>query len=161
MGDCRAVAGWYNPTEGKWRTDVLGQGQDHIATNPVETERVRSEHPTKRDTVIIDRGFTPRLVGATQPTRAYGDDNLKTSKADMDDATGEMYPKNDGRYLSSEPEVVVRHLCKESEEEELRSLIVATDGCLVWDKITSEEAFLLLAAHSAHTRHPLIAIRSP
>ncbi|WVF69344.1 hypothetical protein IAT40_004120 [Kwoniella sp. CBS 6097] len=164
MGDCRAVAGWYNPTQGTWRTDVLSQ--DHNAANPVEAEKVRSEHPTERDNVIIDQGFTPRLVGNAQPTRAFGDDSLKTSKPDMDEieracsveyyhaknrATGEMFPKNDGPYMGSEPEVIIRHLRKESEGEELRFLIVATDG--LWDKITSEEAVLLLAAHSAHPHH--------
>ncbi|OCF41513.1 hypothetical protein I317_04716 [Kwoniella heveanensis CBS 569] len=168
LGDCRAVAGWYNPTLGRWRTDVLSQ--DHNAANPVEAERVRSEHPTERDTVIINQGYTPRLVGNAQPTRAFGDDNLKTSKADMDEiekacsvkythsknkATGEMFPKNDGPYMGSEPEVAIRHLRKESEGEELRFLIVATDG--LWDKLTSEEAVLLLAAHSAHAHHTPIS----
>jgi hypothetical protein len=37
LGDCRAVAGWYNPETDMWRCDVLST--DHAVSNPDEANR--------------------------------------------------------------------------------------------------------------------------
>jgi pyruvate dehydrogenase phosphatase len=36
-GDCRAVAGWWVPEDGKWRVDILSE--DQMGDNPAEQER--------------------------------------------------------------------------------------------------------------------------
>lgn len=70
-------------------------------------------------------------------------------------------------YLTAEPEVVCRELHPASGED-LKFLIMATDGreplyftrvrdltlWSVWDRMSSEEATLLISAHVAHPHHP-------
>ena len=38
LGDCRAVAGWWNPVLGTWRCDVLTDSGDMNAENPLDAE---------------------------------------------------------------------------------------------------------------------------
>jgi len=73
------------------------------------------------------------------------------------------------------PDVVSRDLHPHSGEES-RFLILASDGCkcfsealgqplikqlIVWDRLSSEEAALLMSAHLAHPTHPDIPKVTP
>ncbi|GFZ44558.1 hypothetical protein JCM24511_02282 [Saitozyma sp. JCM 24511] len=57
-------------------------------------------------------------------------------------------------YMNSEPEVIHRKLHNDSGES-LKFLILGVDG--VFDRVTSEEATLLMAAYLEHKNHPPIA----
>ncbi|OCF43111.1 hypothetical protein I317_03080 [Kwoniella heveanensis CBS 569] len=158
-GDCRAVAGWQG-VDGKWRCDTLTE--DQMGENPREVERMKSEHPaSERDTVI--KGG--RVQGGLQPTRAFGDAVYKWTSAEgaaIADAFREegdkprpVRPWNyTPPYVTARPEVTYRKLRNERGER-LRFIIMATDG--LWDRLTSEEATLLLASYLAHPKHADIA----
>ncbi|WVW84565.1 hypothetical protein I302_106599 [Kwoniella bestiolae CBS 10118] len=162
IGDARAVPGWYNEREGKWRVDTLSQDQE--CGNPDEVERLKANH-FDQENVVLDEGFTPRLLGNMQPSRAFGDDGLKLTKsekesielagqvkfvADESPFTKKTVPYIDPPYMDAEPEIVIRKL-RENQDEKLKFLVIATDG--LWDKISSEEAILLLSAHYTHPKH--------
>ncbi|WVF66667.1 hypothetical protein IAT40_001408 [Kwoniella sp. CBS 6097] len=154
-GDCRAVAGWQGP-DGKWRCDTLTE--DQMGENPREVERMKNEHPaSERDTVI--RGG--RVQGGLQPTRAFGDAVYKWTGAqgaaiadafkEEGDKPRPVRPWNyTPPYVTARPEVTYRKL-RSAQGEKLRFIVMATDG--LWDRITSEEATLLLASYLSHPKH--------
>ncbi|KAK8844684.1 hypothetical protein IAR55_006533 [Kwoniella newhampshirensis] len=159
VGDCRAVAGWQGP-DGRWRCDVLTE--DQMGENPKEIARVQSEHPASERDTVIQRG---RVQGGLQPTRAFGDAVYKwtidQNKVISDAFKAEGVKPRAQRpwnftppYVSGKPEVTYRNLHTENGEK-LKFLIMATDG--LWDRITSEEATLLLASYMAHPTHNEIA----
>ncbi|WWC96007.1 hypothetical protein V866_002874 [Kwoniella sp. B9012] len=168
LGDVRAVAGWYNVKEGKWRVDILSQDQE--CGNPSEVKRLNAQH-FDQDNVVLNEGFTPRLLGNMQPSRAFGDDGLKLTKADKRSIelagqvnfvgeespfTKKTVPYIDPPYMDAEPEITIRNL-RENDDEKLKFLVIATDG--LWDKLSSEEVILLLSAHSTRPKHPSIPKR--
>lgn len=90
-GDCRAVAGVWEPTsdgKGTWRVDVLTE--DQTAENPNEVQRyvlrlrdiqwlisslsIISEHPRTEEQDVVRNG---RILGGLQPSRAFGDARYK------------------------------------------------------------------------------------
>ncbi|WVR03177.1 hypothetical protein IAU60_000168 [Kwoniella sp. DSM 27419] len=159
VGDCRAVAGWQG-ADGRWRCDTLTE--DQMGENPREIERMRSEHPaSERDTVI--KGG--RVQGGLQPTRAFGD---ATYKWTLPQATaiaeafkqGGVKPRSvrpwyyTPPYVTANPVVTYRKLHNE-DGEKLKFVVMATDG--LWDRLTSEEATLLVASYLAHPKHNDIA----
>ncbi|ORY23538.1 phosphatase 2C-like domain-containing protein [Naematelia encephala] len=154
-GDCRAVAGWQD-AEGKWRCDVLTE--DQMGENPREIARLQAEHPRERDTVIS----AGRIQGGLQPTRAFGDAVYKWSRTEHQAVkaafssqglkTRSQRPTHlTPPYVTARPEVTYRKI-HPSNKETLRFVIMATDG--LWDRITSEEATLLLASYLSHPTHP-------
>ncbi|EIW73223.1 hypothetical protein TREMEDRAFT_24534 [Tremella mesenterica DSM 1558] len=153
-GDCRAVAGWESP-DGTWKCDVLSE--DQMGENPNEVTRMQSEHPNEQD--VIKNG---RVQGGLQPTRAFGDAIYKWTTNQYNqikgafDAEDEKFRKQrpynfTPPYVTARPEVAYRHLQPESGEK-LRFVIMATDG--LWDRMTSEEATLLMASYLSHPTHP-------
>ncbi|KAL7420258.1 hypothetical protein Q5752_005227 [Cryptotrichosporon argae] len=151
-GDCRAVAGWQAP-DGSWRCDVLTA--DQMGENPGEVERMKREHPGEEDTVIVNG----RVQGGLQPTRAFGDAIYKWTReqglaiAEIFKAEG-LRPRvprpnhNTPPYVTARPEVTYRSLDGGPGGEKLRFVVMATDG--LWDRITSEEATLLVASYLKH-----------
>ncbi|WVO16054.1 hypothetical protein L204_103719 [Cryptococcus depauperatus] len=155
-GDCRAVAGWQG-IDGQWRCDVLTE--DQMGENPREIERIISEHPPHEKDTAIRKG---RVLGGLQPTRAFGDAIYKWTNqqvaeiADMFSAEGQKSRLSRPHsytppYVTAKPEVAYRKLHSKSGEE-LKFIIMATDG--LWDRLTSEEATLLVASYLAHSSHP-------
>ncbi|KAK4684063.1 pyruvate dehydrogenase phosphatase, partial [Tremellales sp. Uapishka_1] len=152
LGDARAVAGWWNPSTSTWRCDTLTQ--DMMGDNPAEVARVQAEHPGE-DTAI----HSGRLLGYCQPTRAFGDAELYRVNGEQrfynEVFQTRVRPTVDGKsltppYGSDTPEVTFRKLHPDNGEE-LKFLIVATDG--LWDRLSSEEATLLMAGYLAHPAH--------
>ncbi|KAK6908286.1 hypothetical protein I203_102287 [Kwoniella mangroviensis CBS 8507] len=160
-----AVTGWYNDKEGKWRVDILSQHQE--CGNPSEVKRLKAQH-FDQDNIVLKESFTPRLLGNMQPSRAFGDDALKLTKADKQSIelagqvkfvgeespfTKKTVPYIDPPFMDAEPEITIRKL-RGNDNEKLKFLVIATDG--LWDRICSEEVILLLSAHSTHPKHPPI-----
>ncbi|WVQ94266.1 hypothetical protein IAU59_001345 [Kwoniella sp. CBS 9459] len=154
-GDCRAVAGWQG-ADGKWRCDTLTE--DQMGDNPREVERMKNEHPASERHTVIKGG---RVQGGLQPTRAFGDAVYKWTSAEgaaIADAFREegdkprpVRPWNyTPPYVTARPEVTYRKL-KNEQGEKLRFIVMATDG--LWDRLTSEEATLLLASYLSHPKH--------
>ncbi|WVQ66551.1 uncharacterized protein L199_004733 [Kwoniella botswanensis] len=147
-GDCRAVAGWWNPKEKKWRCDILTE--DHNGHNPKECDRIDNEHPEEERGHIMKPVPEMRMFGQLQPTRVFGDHAYKWRYDDWveQESPQRTFKKEDRKfrktppYATAEPEVVWRDL-HANEEEELKFVILATDG--LWGRMTSEEAFLLTA----------------
>ncbi|CAK9779770.1 unnamed protein product [Cutaneotrichosporon oleaginosum] len=147
-GDCRAVAGWYGPNG--WRSDTLSE--DQMGDNPKEVARMRAEHPPYEGDTVIRNG---RVQGGLQPTRAFGDAVYKWTTVqgeavnalikDAGEKPRSIRPWNfTPPYVTARPEVEYRPL-KGANGEKLRFVVLATDG--LWDRITSEEATLLMAAY--------------
>ncbi|WWC62461.1 uncharacterized protein I303_105057 [Kwoniella dejecticola CBS 10117] len=169
IGDSRAVAGWLDEESGQWRVDVLSQDQE--CGNPAEVKRLQNMHSPPLSDAVIDEGYTPRLLGNLQPSRAFGDDCSKLTRAEKESLslagqintlpeespfTKKPISYDDAPYMDAWPEIVIRNLRnKENPNEKLEFLIIATDG--LWDKISSEEAILLLAAHSSESAESRIA----
>ncbi|WVQ81289.1 hypothetical protein IAT38_003412 [Cryptococcus sp. DSM 104549] len=166
VGDTRAIAGWWNPREGKWRCDVLTN--DAMGDNPVEAQRVIDEHPEdEAETAMFDdgKGNGRRVLGGLQITRSFGDEDYKLDHEEWKEinrAVGQQVPRRKWRwfdecpsktppYITAEPEVVWRDLHPDNGEE-LKFVLLATDG--LWDRMTSEEASLLLASHLAAQHSP-------
>ncbi|RSH89527.1 hypothetical protein EHS25_002077 [Saitozyma podzolica] len=155
-GDCRAVAGWEG-VDGKWRCDVLTE--DQMGENPREVERMKSEHPRSEASSVIRNG---RVQGGLQPTRAFGDAVYKWT-SEQNSAMERAYAARGLKlrkerpghltppYVTARPEVTYRQI-HPSSGERLRFLVMATDG--LWDRITSEEATLLVASYLSHPNHP-------
>jgi len=154
-GDCRAVAGWQDE-EGNWRCDVLTE--DQMGENPREVERLRSEHPPSEKDTVIRRG---RILSGLQTTRAFGDAAYKWT-AQQTAAVVEAFAKEGSKaysarqgsstppYVTARPEVTYRKL-RARGGDQLRFIVMATDG--LWDRITSEEATLLVASYLSHPKH--------
>ncbi|WWC70669.1 uncharacterized protein I206_104620 [Kwoniella pini CBS 10737] len=163
VGDSRAVAGWYDEKTCKWRVDTLSQDQE--CGNPAEIERLQNMHSPPLKDVVLDEGFTPRLLGNLQPSRAFGDDSSKLNRAEKKSIAeaGQLTPMpeeslftkkpisyDDPPYMDACPEILIRNLRNnENPNEKLKFLIIATDG--LWDKISSEESILLLSAHLSNS----------
>nr|ODN73091.1 hypothetical protein L203_06683 [Cryptococcus depauperatus CBS 7841] len=155
-GDTRAVAGWWNEEEKTWRCDVLTQ--DCMGDNPVEVQRMVAEHPEdEKDTVVCDVGSGARVLGGLQPTRAFGDSIYKAEHTTWQESYdhGKRWRKFDEcpnktpPYATAKPEIAWRDIHPENGEE-LKFVVIATDG--LWDRMTSEEASHLLAAHLANPK---------
>ncbi|TXT13174.1 hypothetical protein VHUM_01575 [Vanrija humicola] len=154
-GDCRAVAGW-QAADGSWRCDVLSE--DQMGENPREVARMRSEHPSYEADTVIRNG---RVQGGLQPTRAFGDAVYKWTSA-QSQAVADVFRAEGAKprssrpwnftppYVTARPEVTHRTLHQGGEK--LKFLVLATDG--LWDRITSEEATLLMAAYIANAKRP-------
>ncbi|CAD6583353.1 MAG: hypothetical protein TREMPRED_003530 [Tremellales sp. Tagirdzhanova-0007] len=162
LGDSRAVAGWWNPQTGKWTCDMLSN--DHTGNNPEETARVRSgSSPEKHDNAMSKDGSGLRVLEKS----GYEELTL-VSDAMQTTIVKSQKERRSPPYLNAEPRVIWRDLHPVNKEE-LKFLIVASDGrdfsCLiegqckettspVWDRLTSEEAALLISAHLVHPNHP-------
>ncbi|KAL1406953.1 hypothetical protein Q8F55_006365 [Vanrija albida] len=154
-GDCRAVAGW-QAADGSWRCDVLSE--DQMGDNPREVARMRSEHPSYEADTVIRNG---RVQGGLQPTRAFGDAVYKWTSA-QSAAVADVFRAEGAKprasrpwnftppYVTARPEVTHRTL--HNGDEKLKFLVLATDG--LWDRITSEEATVLMAAYLANAKRP-------
>nr|XP_019004329.1 uncharacterized protein I203_03488 [Kwoniella mangroviensis CBS 8507]OCF67790.1 hypothetical protein I203_03488 [Kwoniella mangroviensis CBS 8507] len=134
-----AVTGWYNDKEGKWRVDILSQHQE--CGNPSEVKRLKAQH-FDQDNIVLKESFTPRLLGNMQPSRAFGDDALKLTKADKQSIelagqvkfvgeespfTKKTVPYIDPPFMDAEPEITIRKL-RGNDNEKLKFLVIATDG---------------------------------
>ncbi|WVQ80477.1 hypothetical protein IAT38_002582 [Cryptococcus sp. DSM 104549] len=165
-GDARAVAGWWNEKEQKWRCDVLTN--DFCGDNPAEIDRIISEHPEEESRVVMfdkGRGNGTRILGMLQPTRAFGDDDYKLEHTFWKRMETVMLqekfrrnwphcdecPNKTPPYVTAEPEVVWRDLHPASGEQ-LKFVAMSTDG--LWDRLTSEEASHLLTAHLSQRKQP-------
>ncbi|KAJ7573051.1 hypothetical protein C8J56DRAFT_1174081 [Mycena floridula] len=74
-GDCRAVAGVWEPSAdgtGAWRVDVLSE--DQTGQNPKELERIRSEHLKDEEPNVVRNG---RILSGLELSRAFGDARYK------------------------------------------------------------------------------------
>ncbi|WWD03225.1 hypothetical protein V865_001276 [Kwoniella europaea PYCC6329] len=151
VGDSRAVAGWYNHKEGKWRCDVLTE--DQCGRNPKECHRRLARHPPEEaDQVIYDRGWGNRVLGMNDVVRKFGGSCSVRSHAEENEIWNVFetkqafnhFPKKTPPYTDTEAVVTYRDL-KANPDEELKFIILATDD--VWDTLTSEEAVLLTAAY--------------
>ncbi|WVQ67412.1 uncharacterized protein L199_005608 [Kwoniella botswanensis] len=151
VGDSRAVAGWYNHKEGKWRCDVLTE--DHCGQNSKECQRRLSRHPPEEaDRVIYDRGWGNRILGTNDVVRKFGGSYSVRSHAEENEIWNVFqtkqafnhFPKKTPPYTDTEAAVSLRDL-KSNPDEDLKFVILASDG--VWDRLTSEEAVLLTAAY--------------
>ncbi|XP_030760828.1 pyruvate dehydrogenase [acetyl-transferring]-phosphatase 1, mitochondrial [Sitophilus oryzae] len=141
LGDCCAVLGSLSET-GSWIPKKLTE--EHNAYNPIEYDRVMSEHPKQEKETVISMG---RLLGQLAPLRAMGDFRFKWSKEIMVDvvakAFGEqMIPPNyhSPPYLTALPDVIHHRLTPRD-----KFLIIATDG--LWDCVTPLEAVRLVGEH--------------
>lgn len=73
VGDCRAVAGYYDPAEKRWIAEVLSEDQTGKAI--AEIERLKKEHPGEEEQVAKNG----RILGGLEPSRAFGDARYKAS----------------------------------------------------------------------------------
>ncbi|WVW84270.1 hypothetical protein I302_106300 [Kwoniella bestiolae CBS 10118] len=151
IGDSRAVAGWYNSKEGKWRCDVLTE--DQCGDNPKECARRLSRHPPEEaEQVIYDRGWGNRVLGTNDVVRKFGGSFSKRSHEEEEEIWNtfqtkqafNFFKRKTPPYTDAEAAVTYRDL-KSNPDEELKFVILATDG--IWDRLTSEEAVLLTAAY--------------
>ncbi|WWC69502.1 uncharacterized protein I206_103444 [Kwoniella pini CBS 10737] len=150
VGDSRAVAGWWNQKEKKWRCDVLTE--DQCGDNPKECQRRLARHPIEEaGKVIYDRGWGNRVLGTNDVVRKFGGSYSVRSHEEENEIWNvyqtkqafNFFPKTTPPYTDTEPTIDIRDL-NSNEEEELKFVILATDG--VWERLTSEEAVLLVAA---------------
>ncbi|WWC61165.1 uncharacterized protein I303_103745 [Kwoniella dejecticola CBS 10117] len=151
VGDSRAVAGWWNKKEKKWRCDVLTE--DQCGDNPKECARRLARHPPEEASkVIYDRGWGNRILGTNDVVRKFGgsysvrphEEENEIWNAFQTKQAFNFFPKITPPYTDTEPAVDIRDLSTVTEEE-LKFVTLATDG--IWERIASEEAVLLVAAY--------------
>ncbi|WRT67095.1 uncharacterized protein IL334_004061 [Kwoniella shivajii] len=150
VGDSRAVAGWWNTKENRWRCDVLTE--DQCGDSPKECTRRLGRHPPdEANKVIYDRGWGNRILGTNDVVRKFGGSSSKRSHEEEEEIWNALQTKQAFNYFPkatppyTDTEATVTHRDIKSEDEILKFVIVATDG--VWERITSEEAVLLTAAY--------------
>ncbi|KAF7291021.1 PPM-type phosphatase domain-containing protein [Mycena chlorophos] len=154
-GDCRAVAGIWEPEGGHWRVEVLSE--DQTGKNPAEVARMRSEHPVDESDDVIRRG---RVLGGLEPTRAFGDARYKWSRGLQETLAQAFLGKEKARppppnlktppYVTARP--VVQHRVLDIPDDKsdktqraLRFIVLATDG--LWDELSSEDVVRLVGGH--------------
>ncbi|CAK5275378.1 unnamed protein product, partial [Mycena citricolor] len=157
-GDCRAVAGVWEPEQGKWRVEVLTE--DQTGRNPSEAERMRREHPADEAGDVIRNG---RVLGGLEPTRAFGDARYKWSRTLQ--ATlyraflegGDQQARGPPTLLKTPPYVTARPVVTHrvlnlpksdgavTNAPALRFIVLATDG--LWDELSSEDVVRLVGGH--------------
>lgn len=159
-GDSRAVAGIWEEDEngdGSWRVEVLSE--DQTGRNPMERERIQSEHPPEEAEDVIVRG---RVLGGLEPTRAFGDARYKWPR-DVQDVLNTAFLVGNNKplrpppstfktppYVTATPVVTHRALpftelangFAPPKSSTPRFIVLATDG--LWDKLTSEEVVALV-----------------
>ncbi|KZO98096.1 protein serine/threonine phosphatase 2C [Calocera viscosa TUFC12733] len=166
VGDCRAVAGYWNDGEKRWICEVLTEDQTAKATK--EIERLKKEHPGEEDNVARNG----RVLGGLEPSRAFGDARYKWTKEQQERINRELIQPPDvlvtppafqtPPYVTADPVVTHRpfHIPLPSKSAnpvakgkgptaQLRFLILATDG--LWDELTPMEAVTIASTHLAHT----------
>ncbi|KAF5358928.1 hypothetical protein D9758_004843 [Tetrapyrgos nigripes] len=155
-GDCRAVAGVWEPTangKGAWKVDVLTE--DQTARNPSEVKRIQSEHPPEEAEYVVKNG---RVLGGLEPSRAFGDARYKWT-ARAQGLLNQVYMIGNGTplrkapltlktppYVTAKP-VVTRRTVDFENPASLRFLVIATDG--LWDALSSEDVVSLVGGHLA------------
>ncbi|THV08299.1 protein serine/threonine phosphatase 2C [Dendrothele bispora CBS 962.96] len=155
-GDCRAVAGVWEPTQdgkGIWKVDVLTE--DQTGRNPSEVKRIKSEHPPDEAEYVVKNG---RILGGLEPSRAFGDARYKWN-AQTQELLNQVYMVGNGTplrkapltlktppYVTAKPVVTHRKLDFENPAS-LRFMVIATDG--LWDELSSEEVVSLVGGHLA------------
>lgn len=153
-GDSRAIAGWFNPKDGKWTVEALSI--DQTGRNSSEVKRMQGEHPHSEADNVIMRG---RVLGSLEPTRAFGDARYKWTKDTQERLYKAFLPPGNPSarppprnlltppYVTARPEVEWRRLPVAQGEKQLKFVVMATDG--LWDMLSNEEVGTLVAGHLA------------
>ncbi|KZT62825.1 protein serine/threonine phosphatase 2C, partial [Calocera cornea HHB12733] len=166
VGDCRAVAGYWNDGEKKWICEVLTEDQTAKAVK--EIERLKKAHPGEEENVARNG----RVLGGLEPSRAFGDARYKWTREQQERINRELIQPPDvlntppnfqtPPYVTADPVVTSRPfrlpvpsksanpIAKgKSPTAQLRFLILATDG--LWDVLSPMDAVTIASTHLSHT----------
>ncbi|KAK9239561.1 phosphatase 2C-like domain-containing protein [Lipomyces kononenkoae] len=133
-GDSRAVWG-HKDASGTWTATPLSY--DQCGRNQTEITRIQKEHPGESD--VIKNG---RVLGALEPTRAFGDARYKLPSQVLDKAVslffGRSSPSNSFSppYVTAKPEILTTKVSPGD------FLVLATDG--IWDELSCREVVELV-----------------
>ncbi|MPC37505.1 pyruvate dehydrogenase [acetyl-transferring]-phosphatase 1, mitochondrial-like [Portunus trituberculatus] len=142
-GDCGAVLGSQRQDGGSgWQ--ALRLTEDHTWENPLEVERVVSEHPANEaETVVKDQ----RLLGLLMPFRAFGDFRFKWDREKLLSVIQRYADHNSiiptsltPPYLTALPEVTYHRLRPHD-----RFLLMASDG--LWECMTPLDSVMLVGEY--------------
>ncbi|KII92337.1 hypothetical protein PLICRDRAFT_103299 [Plicaturopsis crispa FD-325 SS-3] len=141
-GDCQAILGVKAKGKpGDWTTSVLSS--NHNGADPVEAERIRSEHPGEEECVLRNR-----VLGSIAVTRSLGDYFFKFPRIWLDrvffnsnpgfvlksSKLEDVTPRNlTPPYMSAKPDV--QHVDLTLSKGQERLLIMCSDGLMDPDLI--------------------------
>jgi pyruvate dehydrogenase phosphatase len=131
-GDSRAVLGRRSPDSGKWTATALSS--DQTGSTPEEVERMRKLHPGEPN--VIRNG---RVLGALEPTRAFGDAQYKWTREVADKLKRNFFSRSQPAsfktppYVTAEPVVTTTKIQPENGD----FLVLATDG--LWEMLSNED----------------------
>ncbi|EJU06323.1 protein serine/threonine phosphatase 2C [Dacryopinax primogenitus] len=166
VGDCRAVAGYWDEGGKRWVCEVLTEDQTAKAVK--EVERLKKEHPGEEEMVARNG----RVLGGLEPSRAFGDARYKWTKDQQDRINRELISPPDvlrtppafqtPPYVTADPVVTHRpfripltttggnpSVQDKIPTAQLRFLILATDG--LWDALSPMEAVTIASTHLSQT----------
>ena len=130
-GDSRAVLG-RRGSNGKWTATPLST--DQTGKNPEEVARLRKEHPG--EDYVVANG---RILGALEPSRAFGDASYKWSAKVQEQVKNFYFGRSMSPRLRSPPYVTAEPVVTTTKIEPQNHdfVVMATDG--LWEMLTNEE----------------------